>query len=289
MSGNNHVKGTKRLTSGNTPINGIALAVEQMIRDRVNTAEVVTIDSADQAATGGAAGYASATPLVCETDAYGGILRPASIPQMPFYRPQAGKAAIVMDPQPGDKAVAVFMKRDSSIVKTGAKDSVHPGSFRYFDQADGYLFNGFLGEEPEIWLHLNPVSGDISLSTKAANIDISCRESGDIDVKTRAGNINVISESGNVSVSASNMVEIKAGAAIVLTAPEIELNGNLTAVSGSGGSTIASSGGVTILSGTPGTAIASSGPISTSSGSGTSIASGGAVTVNAASVNVNGE
>jgi hypothetical protein len=108
---------------------------------------------------------------------------------MPFFRPQAGKAAIVMDPQPGDKAVAVFMKRDSSGVVSGKGEAAQPASFRTFDQADGYLLNGFLGETPEIWLHLNPVTGDISLSTKAAKIEISCRESGDIDIKTGSGNI----------------------------------------------------------------------------------------------------
>jgi hypothetical protein len=87
------------------------------------------------------------------------------------------------------------MKRDSSGVASGKGEAVQPGSFRTFDQADGYLINGFLGEAPEIWLHLNPVTGDISLSTKAANINISCRESGDIDIKTGAGNVAI--QAGN--------------------------------------------------------------------------------------------
>ena len=189
------VKGTKRLTTANTLTNAMSFMIEQTIRDTVNTAEVVSIDDADQNGTDGAAGYAAATPLVCQTDAYANILPPSSIPRMPFFRPQAGKAAIVMDPQPGDKAVMVAMKRDSSGVASGKDDPVQPASFRTFDQADGYLINGFLGETPEIWLHLNPATGDISLSTKAANMDISCRESGDIVVKTGAGNITI--QAGN--------------------------------------------------------------------------------------------
>ena len=167
------------------------LIVDQILGDTINTAEVVSIDAAEQSGTDGAAGYASATPLVCMTDGFDNTLPPTSIPKMPFLRPQAGKAAIVMDPQPGDKAILVAMKRDSSGVTSGKNEPVQPASFRSFDQADGYLINGFLGEAPEIWLHLNPVSGDISLSTKAANIEVSCRESGDITVKTGAGNITI--------------------------------------------------------------------------------------------------
>lgn len=185
------VKGTKTLTSANTMANAVSFLVDQAIKNTVNTAEVVSIGSADQTGTDGAAGYAAVTPLVCQTDGFDNTLPPASIPKLPFFRPQAGKAAIVMDPQPGDKAILVAMQRDSSGVVTGKNAPVPPASFRSFDLADGYLINGFLGEAPEIWLHLNPVTGDISLSTKAADIDISCRESGDIEIRTGAGNITV--------------------------------------------------------------------------------------------------
>jgi phage baseplate assembly protein gpV len=204
------VKGTKRLTTANTPTNATAFLIEQTIRDTVNTAEVVSIDGADQSGTDGPAGYAAATPLVCQTDGFDQTLPPASIAKMPFFRPQAGKAAIVMDPQPGDKAILIAMKRDSSGVAVGKNDPSQPGSFRTFDQADGYLVNGFLGEQPEIWLHLNPVSGDISLSTKAANVEITCRESGDMTIKTGAGSIN-----------------IECTQTAIIKAPQIILDGNV--------------------------------------------------------------
>jgi phage baseplate assembly protein gpV len=196
----------------------------------------VSIDGADQSGTGGAAGYAAATPLVCQTDAFDNTLAPASIPKMPFLRPQAGKAAIVMDPQPGDKAVLIAMKRDSSGVTSGKGDPVQPGSFRTFDQADGYLINGFLGEAPEIWLHLNPVTGDISLSTKAANIDISCRESGDIEITTSAGDI-VVTATGKVTVKAPQ----------IILDGNVRVTGNLTVngiSEGSGGGAFETRGGI---------------------------------------------
>lgn len=189
------VKGTKKLTSANTMTNAISFLTEEKIRETVNTAEVVSIGTAEQNGTEGPAGYASARPLVCQVDAYNNTLPPTELFKLPFLRPQAGKAAIVMDPQPGDKALAISLKRDSSGVKSGTDEAVQPGSYRFFDQADSYLINGFLGEAPEIWLKLDPVTGDISLSTKAANIDISCRESGDIDIKTGAGNVTI--QAGN--------------------------------------------------------------------------------------------
>jgi phage baseplate assembly protein gpV len=230
------VKGTKKLTTANTATNAAAFLVDQIIRDTVNTAEVVSIDGAEQSGTDGAAGYAAATPLVCQTDAFDNTLPPASIPKMPFFRPQAGKAAIVMDPQPGDKAILVAMKRDSSGVASGKGDPVQPGSFRTFDQADGYLINGFLGEAPEIYLHLNPVSGDISLSTKAANVEISCRESGDMEIKTAAGSI---------AITATDTVTSKAPN-IVLDG-NVRITGNLTVdgiSEGSGGGAFETRGGI---------------------------------------------
>ncbi len=61
---------------------------------------------------------------------------------MSFFRPQAGKAAIVMDPQPADNAILITMKRDSSGVDSGKNDPVQPDSFRTFDQADAVYERG---------------------------------------------------------------------------------------------------------------------------------------------------
>ena len=209
MPDKNTVKGVKTLTTANTLTNAVSFLVDQSIKGMVNTAEVVSIGGADQNKTDGPGGYASATPLVCQTDAYDSALPPATLAKLPFFRPQAGKAAIVMDPQPGDKAILIAMKRDSTNVAVGKNEPVQPASFRSFDQADGYLINGFLGEAPEIWLHLNPVTGDISLSTKAANIEISCRKEGDIVVKTGDGDITIqAGKSGEGTITLDGQVVV---------------------------------------------------------------------------------
>jgi hypothetical protein len=237
MSDNQTVKGVGKLNTPNTPTNAMSFMVEQMIRQIVNTAEIVSIITADPQGKESAGGRAAARPLISQTDGWGRALPTTPLPALPFYRPQAGKAAIIMEPQPGDKALAIFTKRDSSGLAVGKNEASPPGSHRIFDQADGFLINGILGVEPEIWLRLDPASGEISLSTKAAKVDISCRESGDIEIKAGGG---------NVFITAARAVNIKAGESIDLTAPVIRLNGNLAASSGEGGTSISSSGKLVI-------------------------------------------
>jgi hypothetical protein len=210
MSDNQTVKGVGKLNSANTPTNAAAFMVEQIIRQMVNTAEIVSINSSDAQGKASAGGRAKATPMVSQTDGWGNALPTTPLPALPFYRPQAGKAAIIMEPQPGDKALAVFVKRDSSGLAVGKNEASPPGSHRIFDQADGFLINGILGEAPELWLQLDPASGKISLSTKAAKIDISCRESGDIDISTGAGNMT-----------------LTATGELIIKCPQITLDGNV--------------------------------------------------------------
>lgn len=190
------VKGTKRATTANTELNAMSAFIETKIRDGVNTSDLVTIGAADDQGNTSTGGYAAATPIVAQTDGFNNAIPTTEIPKLPVWRPQAGKAAILMKPQPGDKAIAVFMKRDSSGIGVETKSSIPPGSFRNFDQADGVLINGVLGEAPEIWLLLDPETGKIELSTKAANLDIECREEGDILIKTGSGDITIQAGSG---------------------------------------------------------------------------------------------
>lgn len=203
------VKGTRRDTTANTIVNAQTALIEAVINESVNTAEIMTINSADPQDTESTGGRAAATPLVAQTDGYGNAIPTTKISALPFYRPQAGKCAILMRPQPGDMALAVFTKRDTSGVDIGTKTTVAPGSFRNFDQSDGFLLNGFLGEPPETWLMLDPETGNISLSTKTANIEILIREEGDIAISTFKGNIVInAGEEGDGKITLNGDVEI---------------------------------------------------------------------------------
>lgn len=154
----------RRLNSGASEYNAISFLVEQAIKGMVNTAIPVRVDSCTKPGVGGAAGYVSATPLVKQRGADGKSLDPVSLPQLPFFRLQAGTAAVVLDPQPGDVGFAVFAQQDISNLKEGSSDPVQAGSFRCFDQSDGVYLGGILGAgAPETYVHLDPEKGEATI------------------------------------------------------------------------------------------------------------------------------
>lgn len=137
-----------------SPFNQLDFIIERKIRELVNTSALVRVDSCDSSGASGPAGTVSATPLVSQIDASGNALPMVSIPRMPHYRAQAGIAAIILDPVPGDIGVACFCKADSSTVGAGTSEPQRPGSFRCFDQADGMLVATVSNKAPEVWLEL---------------------------------------------------------------------------------------------------------------------------------------
>lgn len=189
----------RRLNSGASEYNAISFMVENMIKGMVNTAIPVRVDSCTKPGPGGAAGYVSATPLVQQRGADGKSLQPVSLPQLPFIRIYGGKAAVVLDPQPGDVGLAVFSQQDASNLQAGKSDPVQAGSFRAYDMSDGIYIGGILGQPPEVYVELEQDKG--------------------VTVKTPANEITIDKDGGNVNV--------KAQAKITLEAPTIELKGAL--------------------------------------------------------------
>lgn len=154
----------RKLNSGASEFNAISFLVEQMIKGMVNTAIPVRVDSCTKPGVGGAAGYVSATPLVQQRGADGKALQPVSLPQLPYYRVQAGTAAVVLDPQPGDIGLAVFSQQDASNVKEGTSEPVQAGSFRCFDMSDGFYCCSVLGAgAPETYVYLDPEKGEVTV------------------------------------------------------------------------------------------------------------------------------
>ena len=153
----------RKLNSGASEYNAISFLVEQMIKGMVNTAIPVRVDSCTKPGVGGAAGYVSATPLVQQRGADGKSLMPVSLPQLPYYRVQAGTAAVVLDPQPGDIGLAVFSQQDASNVKAGTSEPVQAGSFRAFDMSDGFFVATHYGQTPTTYVHLDPEKGEVTV------------------------------------------------------------------------------------------------------------------------------
>ena len=70
--------------------NQLEFIIEQKIRQMVNTAALVRVDSCTSKGSDSAAGEISATPMIAQTDASGHALPMASLPRLPHNRLQGG-------------------------------------------------------------------------------------------------------------------------------------------------------------------------------------------------------
>lgn len=146
------VKGVADEDVDSSDLNRMEFLIKVLQRD-MSTAIPVII-TAVQAGDTNAAGYVDARPLVAQIDAWGNSLPMAAIHHLPYFRLQSGRAAVVLDPVVGDIGLAVFAQSDCSNVKQGANQTVQPGSWRKFDQADGFYVGGFLNKSVDTFVRL---------------------------------------------------------------------------------------------------------------------------------------
>lgn len=195
--------------------NKLEFIVRRIISEMVNTSALVRVDGCTSQGPDGPAGTVAATPLVAQTDAEGNALPMTQIPSMPHYRIQAGIAAIILDPVPGDIGVASFCKSDSSTVKPGTSEPQRPGSFRNFDQADGMLVATVSNKAPEVWIEIKQDKTIIIHAPEGCTIETD------------------------------KIAEIKAAEGIMLDTPQTTITGNLTAT-GEKGDNISMTGNMSL-------------------------------------------
>lgn len=127
--------------------NALHYFVQALIHSTVNVAIPVRVDSVTLG-EGGVAGWVSATPLITERDNYGKMIKPVSIPKLPFFRYRASTAAVILNPRVGDVGLAVFCHRDISPIAPGVNAPHNAGSYRTFDYSDGIYLGGLFGDAP---------------------------------------------------------------------------------------------------------------------------------------------
>jgi hypothetical protein len=182
----NTVKGNLNQYAGSSLTNALDAVIENALASKVMTAAVVKVGSVAPGGPDGPAGYVDCTPMVNDTDAFGEGVPAPDLSHVPFFRLQCGKAAIVIDPEPGDLGLVVFTKADSSNVQPGADKPVQPASHRTFNEANGFFFGGFSNPAPETYLEVNKkgegnikAKGNISIETeksltiKAASVSVT--------------------------------------------------------------------------------------------------------------------
>lgn len=146
------VKGVADEDVDSSDLNRLEFLIKVLQRD-MSTAIPVII-TAVQAGDTNAAGYVDARPLVAQLDAWGKALPMATLHHLPYFRLQAGRAGIVLDPVPGDIGLAVFAQSDCSTLKQGQTETAQPGSWRKFDQADGFYIGGFINTQIDTYVRL---------------------------------------------------------------------------------------------------------------------------------------
>jgi hypothetical protein len=132
--------------SDTSEFNVISFIVQQIL-GRANTATLVQVVAVTNAGGVSPVGFVDVHPLVNQITGAGAPQPHGTIYHIPYFRLQGGANAIILDPQVGDRGVAVFADHDISVVKaTGAQ--ANPGSRRRFDMADGMYLGGFLNGTP---------------------------------------------------------------------------------------------------------------------------------------------
>lgn len=128
--------------SGATPFNAHAFLVSQLT-GLMATAKLVQVQACTNKDEISPVGTVDVIPMVNLLDGQGNATKHGTVYKLPYFRLQAGKSGIILDPQKGDIGLAVFADRDISVVKRTKKIS-NPGSYRRFDMADGLYLGGFL-------------------------------------------------------------------------------------------------------------------------------------------------
>lgn len=175
------LKGSRQLSSANSPTNAISFLIDRIMAGGLNTCTLVTVTEVDKDAQ-----RLTVLPLVPQIDGNGNTLAPQPIYDIPYSRVQGGICALIVDPVVGDNGLCVFAQRDISTVKSTRKQG-QPGSMRTFDQADGVYVGWLLNKVPTVFIELGQdgkiqvvAPGGLTLDAPTTDVTGILRVAGDI-------------------------------------------------------------------------------------------------------------
>lgn len=178
--------------------NAIEFLIQQTL-GRTRTMIIVQVKKVKNAEGGEATddveavGFVDVQPMVNMLDGNGNSTPHGIVNNMPYTRIQGGKNAVIMTPKVGDIGWAAIADRDISAVKK-SKEVSNPGSLREFNLADGVYLGGILNGVPENFVQFT--SDD------------------------------------KIKVKAKSDISVESDTKIVLKAPDIALDGNVSATDG---------------------------------------------------------
>ncbi len=148
------VVGQLGLNDDSSEFNGSEAQIDQAL-GKLSTIKLVKVIAVNNTGALAAVGFVDIKPMVNLVDGLlGSSMQHGTIFNVPYFRLQGGKNAIIIDPEVGDIGYAAFADRDISSVKE-TKDFANPGSFRRFSAADALYVGGYLNDVPEQYIQMN--------------------------------------------------------------------------------------------------------------------------------------
>lgn len=126
---------------------------EQMLA-KVQTSLPVRVVAVTNSGGVSPTGFVDVVPMVTQTDATGVAVPHTTIFNLPYCRVQGGANAVIIDPQVGDKGVAVFASRDISKVKYTGNENP-PGSDRRYSFSDGMFVSTMFTQQPTRYVRIS--------------------------------------------------------------------------------------------------------------------------------------
>jgi hypothetical protein len=139
--------------ASSNPLNSMEFFIRSLISQVVSTSLPVVVTAVERKGEDAGAGYVTVKPLLQPRNNSGDGLEVTTIPKLPYFRLQHGKAAIICDPKVGDIGLAVVAKHDISNINGSTTPKV-PAIYRKFDPSDSFYIGGFWGKAPEVFIHL---------------------------------------------------------------------------------------------------------------------------------------
>ena len=181
--------------------NALDFAMSQKLQNELQTAYIGRIDACSGKGSGSGSGTVSATQLTAQADASGKSLPMPSMTKLPYSRTQAGIAALIIEPVPGDIGVFTCCKQDISGIKQGTDAPVPAGSYRQFSQSDSVMVGAIHTKKPEVWIEIKQDKTVIIHAPKGCKIESD--ETVDVTAKKVDITAPEVNITGNVTVNGS--------------------------------------------------------------------------------------
>lgn len=199
--------------ASSNPLNSMEFFIRSLISQVVSTSLPVVVTAVERKGEEAGAGYVTVKPLLQPRNNSGDGLEVTTIPKLPYFRLQHGKAAIICDPKVGDIGLAVVAKHDISNINGSTTPKV-PATYRKFDPSDSFYIGGFWGKAPEVFIHLED-EGTIKIKapTKITIESPECEINASTSFTVNSAQINLngpISGGGSGGADATFSGDVKA-------------------------------------------------------------------------------